>query len=250
MVPEKILFHMPEDPTAFVAAVAVTDAYQKMYAARDLPIELYIDVRVPDHAFLLKTLSGEYKRSSESLSICDVENLDLDFTFDVDRAYRLALTGGRHIAEIFGIMLGVDQPFPYPDMSRLESKEITHDILFLDTALWHNKAKELEEIIFTNAPHLKVNAKYIEEHETLIDAYECVSTAQTVIGPPCTATYLAAAMGRNLIEFIGGDDSPLERFLDKPLRNNVVFIPVSASETLLWNILQRKRWDSTVIKAQ
>lgn len=241
MEPERMVLRMPSDPEAFIAAVAVISCYQIMYAARKLPIELFITNVDHTNDFLFNTLPNDEGHTF----LPPPADTDLDFTFDVQRARAIAATGNLHVAEAFGIMLGVDQPFPYPDMLKLDDPDIKNCIGLFHTGRWKEQASGLRELLFTNAPELDL-LELPDDTATLLGYYEMVRGCHTVIGPPSAATYLAAASGRNVIELI--TNGVQDVFYAKPLRSNVILVDASASESLLWNIIRRQRWDYTVAK--
>lgn len=198
---ENILFHLPDDPEIAIAALSVIDSYieqsqhktqMAMQAKQESVEETIYLLGVPD--LLKQYVDPQIIQVTERPEL----QFHLEFYFDPYKARYLGVATNKHVTDSFSIMLGIMQQSIFPKyVPRLQRGD---EILLLNSMLFREDLwpgwLDLEDFLAAKYTDYKITKA---TNETDLDA--CVRQAAIVIGPRCYWTYLAAAMGRVVIEW-------------------------------------------------
>lgn len=192
---ENILFHLPDNDEESLAALAVIDSYiiqseQKILMAKQSdqePVE--DDVYVTGYTNLIE----KYINNKVKTEIPDNTKWHLEFFFNTEDARSLASSTNKHITDAYSIMLGIMQTSVFPvNIPKLDRGKT---IVLLDDNEWDGW-QDLLEITETNFYRYKTvlrsAAGDVEQH---------IKDAAIVIGEQSFWTYVAAGMGRMVIEW-------------------------------------------------
>jgi hypothetical protein len=234
----------PVTPEYQIAAAAAIASFEKMILGRGDKPTFYIKDLPEDARFLLDLMASP-------LCFDDPNNLEIDvvFQFDVDRAVALASATHKHVTEAFGIMIGVDQPqqFPLIDTHKFEGKWNTSDIL-IATNGWDGLS-DLQSIIDNCIPEAIVTVlpHHTDAQHTLTELLDIAAAHRIVVGHRSALTYLAAALGKHVIEFYSTPEFPDEQFnwLSKHYGNrDYTLLPQrpdnNYSATLIWRLIKQR----------
>lgn len=195
---EKYLFIMPESMEPFIAATAVVQAFcekkdcEVTIVCQNLSLQIFLPVFPQKTSFVrgMPIIRGEF---------------DLEVEFNEKAAYKIARRTGKHITQMFGILIGADPVNGYPtalgDFSKMTKAEELFDVLVwgLPNQLGYKFCAEI-----LNAMH----KSYTFIHEGLAKKeednahYVCriVQGHKTIVGIRSSATYLACSYRKPVVE--------------------------------------------------
>lgn len=195
MTPEKYLFHLPENLEHRMAAAAVLCTFSDMLRNMHRPFNFYLSCPrfffSDEQELFLGIGGGEVHINS---IFYDATQVDVEFTFDVERAWRIAQSTERHITNAFGVMLGVDQPVIAP---RLIQPPVPPRSILICEQEGSDTFNDLCDIIQNNAPDIPLTRvrcldPMLAEFKQV---YDLVSAHSLVIAPGGVETYMAASLG-------------------------------------------------------
>lgn len=195
---EKYLFVMPEGMEPFLAATAVVQAFchnkecDVTIVCPNLSLQIFSPV-FPEKTYFVRNWNmarGEF---------------DLEVDFNEKAAYKIARRTGKHIVQIFGLLIGADPINGYPtalgDFSKMAKGEERFDVLVW--GLSHETgAKFCAEVLN------KMHKSYTFIHEGLAKKEEdnahyvsaVVREHKTIVGIRSSATYLACSYKKPVVE--------------------------------------------------
>ena len=211
-VPSKVLFYMPHETQHFLPALAAIQSYvsclidrTRGHIAAELPALHIIADQV--HHYLLKCIDKAPVVVLSNYDFVPKRGVyDLVFNFDdLESIYSLAFATRTHITRIYGLMIG-STPETVPDLSAI--KLVGEDYVglletpFQPELVAYLKSRYQAKTLLLDLPD------QISEVQ-----FRIIETCQMFIGPQSGATYVAASLGKKVVELVPGDRYP--RWLSK-----------------------------------
>jgi len=119
------------------------------------------------------------------------------FEFDEARAYRLSESQRFNVVRAFGIMLGCEPPSYFPDL-RTDTAVLTTETP-LDFLVLPGLSEDFAERVLDIAHIVTVFHGY-EGYRGMEEILSCISQSKIVVGPTGVETYIAASLGKTVIE--------------------------------------------------
>jgi hypothetical protein len=200
---EKHLYVLPEDPESCLAAIAAIQGLlgelKKRKGEADVtvvcPNETLIDVAV-----CIDEKCDVYRELPEDVKLRD---WDMFFKFDVELAYKMAQPTQKHITQIFGIQIGSD-PKSLPDLAALWPAKAIPAAVYDVCLLPFPSRKRVYEYLSNNFPELTI-APQLGYDITINWQVVQAESAKIVVGVRSFGTYVAASLGRAVIELYPDD---------------------------------------------
>lgn len=241
---EQHLYILPDDlESALAALAAVQDYYQWLVNEEHRRwVNVHVSIRclrvfeflLPAFMYGDNVLSVHYIESDEEQA---KTSFDYVVKFDADVAFKMAEQTEKHMAQMFGIFIGSDPQKMIPDLSALKKNrtpEVDVAILpFPDAFRFH-------EFLENNHPELNVKT-VLDDFSPLL---ESVYNAKMVVGLRSGLTYLAAGLGKAVIEIYSPDVN--RNWLSKwshPLYQMIYAQPEQVQAELVyraWEVLWRR----------
>lgn len=195
-----ILVIMPETLEAYLAAISAVQALreeQKILTGKDQKFVVcsndkfnYLWPALPTEDIIssVEPVRGQY---------------ELVYSFDEQIAYELSLPTKRHMAEVFGILIGSSAK-TLPDLSKVKIPVYEDAVIDIDVLVLPYKDKAECSLIksLTGKCGLPFSVGCLGLNDKAAD---WVANAKLVVGPRCGATYLAAALGKIVVEIYPTD---------------------------------------------
>ena len=209
-VPEQVLkdiherhfYWMPDSTEMFVAALAAVQDYQKWLAKRHVVPEIHVYCKNPNAHFLFQAI---HKNVVPELRVeyLDLRAFDQSVRFDEEAAYKLSINTEKHASQMFGIQIGSEPQKSVPDLSCMNVPEASRDILLLP----YHANEKLLDYLENNYPEMSITVVSEEQYKSWNDQvlFELVCDFKLIFGERSAATYLAAAIGRGVIEIYPPD---------------------------------------------
>lgn len=204
---ERHFYSMPDTCEMFLAALAAIQDYYKWLEKRDVRTEITVHCPNPKLEFLVPAIAkdeqGVIKEVRTDIAGLTVDQFDQAVKFDPDVAYKLSTTTGKHVSQVFGMMIGSDPPKAIPDITMLlpDTKPFK-DILVLPFPGW----SEVLQFLHNNKPELETNDTDVEsECERGDTVFETLCLYKLVVGVRSGLTYLAVAANRAVVEIYPTD---------------------------------------------
>lgn len=216
---DKILFGMPEDPELFLAALAAVQDYgwhlvrQLEFKQRDA--DWVLGIHVPNHQldFLRPCFpwKGDWfeepdptgdgmKRYTNPVDTTFVQEWtpkrgewDFVYRFDPEVAYSISETSEIHAATAFGILIGAAPEPEFPSLDRLHL-EALNGIAVLP----FDGDQEMADLLEIHYPEFPVVTG-------IGDVFGVPYQYDMVIGPRSSDTYMAASLGKRVVELYPDD---------------------------------------------
>jgi hypothetical protein len=135
----------------------------------------------------------------------------------------------KHLAQIFGIMLGGDSDsLPFVGMLKIEKPQQMYDIGVINTNSGVINTNSISGAIFSALQKAMPNNTFcrldISEDENIDKRANKLGSVRMVVGILSFSTYLATAMNRGVLEIFLDDDSKyyLSKFMSKKYRQFVI----------------------------
>ena len=246
---EKHFYWMPDTLEMFLAAItAIQDFHTWMgkgFANVNEKITLKREAEVTIHCkkeleFLLPAIEKEgmskiVAKVSNPMSL-DLRDFDLAVKFDTERAFNLVKTTEKHVTQAFGIMIGSDPQKATADLSNCKPIAPTLDILVLPFP----GQMQLMEFLVNNYPELETDRLDSATDSSLDNcAMEMISKYRMVVGIRSGLTYLAASLGKGVVEIYPPD--VYRDWLSKwscPLYQMIYLEPEKASAALVYRAVE------------
>jgi hypothetical protein len=213
---EHLLFHMPDEAEAFLAALVAVEAYDSLRESEKTTAilnggtyadwEIFVECR-EEYAFML---NDKCHRGIPSL-VGGMSAFDLEVYLDTRRALSLVSATERTLPEGFAMLIGSNIETIFPQKARADDLRDAHPIVYvMEDARWYGW-KDLVELLRLNYSELYfrfVPALSVIRATTL----EYIKNSCAMIGVRGFETYLAAANKRMTIEITPG---PYRNYLAK-----------------------------------
>lgn len=199
---ERHYYRLPQTCEMLLAALCAIQDYYKWLEKekRAVTVNAVIGCQNSDlHQFVACLNSG--KHTAEIGAPESLEGFEQAVDFDPEVAYKLSAKTGKHVTQVFGMMLGSDPPKVIPDLSAMKFPEAVEDILVLP----FTGSAQVYSFLEVNKPELALYR--IDDVEDL-SRFVCANTVagyKMVIGVRSGLTYLAAALGRAVVEIYPTD---------------------------------------------
>lgn len=242
---ELYLFHFPAMWEYQIAAAATLRSFELMLIGREDDYQFYVTGLNEGATFLFDTFSKKvvcYKPDREPFGLFDVE-----FHFDVERAKALSVNTKYHVTFAFGVMLGVYGSAQLPELmgQPVDHNGKTKILLSMDHD-WNGWA-DLEDIILTNVNDVELVKldRCAPADYTLQNVFDLAVNNQFIVGVRSPLTYLAAALGRRVLEFYPTRDMETS-WLTKAPGSRTYTMLVEGEQphraTLVWRLLKESLW--------
>src|SRR6267154_2171060 len=171
---------------------------EKVPLRREAEITVYCEKEL---SFLLPSLekagiSRVVAQVDNPMSL-DLRDFDLAVKFDSERAYDLVKVAEKHVTQAFGIIIGSDPLKVTPDLSNCKFADPKYDILVLPFP----DQKQLVEFLTNNHPELETDyLDAVTDKGVETCAMDVVDKYRMVVGIRSGLTYLAASLGRAVVE--------------------------------------------------
>ena len=266
---ERILFGMPSDPELFLAALAavqgwrleqdsqiahgwaelqrITDDNDRMLAEKTIGLGKHQAMAVQitearkrqtDREYVL-TLYGDWNRYKwlqpafgagvHFTDVWDPQRLewDLVYQFNETQARQVAGPTMRHAANAFGLLIGAGT-ITLPDLSAIEMGPYTDNVMISVLLLPWEGRDEVVQMIRDYKPDLSYSCSDLSDPGGLV-------LADMVVGPRSPCTYIAASMGRRVVEIY--PDSDYKNWLAKWDAPNYAMLYGNAPAGLVWRAM-------------
>lgn len=197
------LYILPEPTEPLLAAIAAIQ-HHIAFKLRDQGCELAIDLvnLLPENEWLMGALVtvsekvpirwrsdiGYIPRGSYDL-VRDMSN--------IDRMYEWGLPARKHLATMYGVLIGSD-PEDCPDLSALVRVQPSVDVVAL-TGL-ETTPDSLKDWVFEKADGRSVATYDLNSTTVTVDQFRAVMCGKMFVGRRSALTYLAAIVGRDVVE--------------------------------------------------
>lgn len=199
---ERHYYRMPQTCEMFLAALCAIQDYYKWLEKekRAVTVNAVIGCQNPDlHQFVSCLTIG--KHTAEIGEPESLEGFEQAVDFDPEVAYRLSKVNEKHVSQVFGIMIGSDPPKVLPDLSAMAFPDAVEDMLVLPFA----GSEQVYAFLEVNKPDRVIHR--VEGVENLNQGISPRNMARykLVVGVRSGLTYLAAALGRAVVEIYPTD---------------------------------------------
>lgn len=245
---ELYLFHFPGDWESQIAASATLRSFEQVLINRQDDYQFYVNGVGEGGMFLFEAYDREVVRYETTYNPADRVVFDVEFHFDVIRAQELAKAVKLHITHAFGIMLGVWQCQQLPELViPVMDRPTKPKILLAYDEVWDGW-DTLRDIIETNLNDvdLTILDKYAPKDYTLQNVFDLAVNNQFIICARSPLTYLAASMGRRVLEFYPTANMSQEWLTKSPGSRSYTMLAQEGPEkhraTLVWRLLKESLW--------
>lgn len=210
---EQYLFHfpLPKDLEACIAAWVVICDFVELKKEHGITPQVFIE-GLPDEMNWLPDwneqwldrlhIPEDYTPLMEEQEEQE-DQWDLEFTFDVERAYRISEATGKHIVHAFGLLLGCEPETVFPKLDHVVSLKNQSEDSILCHSAYNLDSAVLDKTGLFPSPNLQTRA--ITQATSIEDMLKLVASASVVIAERSVTTYIASALGKKVIEFYPSD---------------------------------------------